>query len=559
MTVLSSIGDTWRSFWHTMTSYDRHASYDSPYRTGQHVPLSQSRHAPLTSITTAFEPVVDVTSNSPYTDNPSRHSDPLSARSNNFPHLPSHQSPTSPYFPGSRSNTAQLHRDRSRDSGPIVGAPGEIQLQSFHEGLPPPPPVAHSWKRIDRWAEENYEELFDQLAEGATNNDINELEHQLNFSLPLEVRESLQIHDGQERGGLPTGIIFSSMLLDCEEIYQEWLNWKTVNSEYLTEPVYRQQITIPKTFTSSAPSSSKQPPQKQAAAPLWRQDLQAKQDSQPTGAIQKVYTNPAWIPLIRDWGGNNVAVDLAPGPAGKWGQVILIGRDYDCKYVIARSWSAFLAIVADDLSSDKWWVDEDTQELKLREFKDSTVEPGYLDILRWRMDQKYGRKVAQKKRPASMNLNTNPNIIGSGNSSGHGSPSESPTRDQLGGERGRSLHRFENGVPPPSPRRGGPKLSSPLSRVVEDMPLPIPIQTSKLVEVATPRESLESKDADNNPANSVLKENLKLANSGATSGASPSDFSEGVRVLETANGNVNSDCPPLPGLIQDGPLKTIAI
>jgi hypothetical protein len=36
-----------------MTSYDRHASHDSPYRTGRHVPLSQSRHEPLTSIATS--------------------------------------------------------------------------------------------------------------------------------------------------------------------------------------------------------------------------------------------------------------------------------------------------------------------------------------------------------------------------------------------------------------------------------------------------------------------------------------------------------------------------
>ncbi len=100
-------------------------------------------------------------------------------------------------------------------------------------GLPPPPPVTHSWKRLDRWAEENYPELFDQLGEGCTNNDLNELEHQLDCSLPIEVRESLQVHDGQERGGMPTGIIFGNMLLDCEEIVQEWENWKKVNQEYL--------------------------------------------------------------------------------------------------------------------------------------------------------------------------------------------------------------------------------------------------------------------------------------------------------------------------------------
>ena len=301
-------------------------------------------------------------------------------------------------------------------------------MQSFQEGLPPPPPVQHSWKKIDRWAEESYEELYDQLSEGATQNDVNELEHELDISLPMEVRESLQTHDGQERGGRPTGIIFGCMLLDCEEIVQEWRNWKVVNEEYLTAPP-NGQSSITKAFNGPSSSSSNTFPQQQSANPLWRQQLLDRQDSQPSRAIQKAYAHPSWIPLARDWGGNNLAVDLAPGPAGKWGQVIIFGRDYDCKYVVARSWAAFLATVADDLQSGKVIVDEETQELKLREFKTTTVEPAYLDILRWRADQKYGRK-GPKRRPGS-----GPNSPGRNTGSPYGSPTE---------ERGRSPQRFPN-------------------------------------------------------------------------------------------------------------------
>lgn len=74
---------------------------------------------------------------------------------------------------------------------------GEIQMQSFADGAPPPPPVSYSWKKIDRWLENNYLELFDQLGEGCTQNDVNELEHELDCSLPQDVRDSLAIHDGQ--------------------------------------------------------------------------------------------------------------------------------------------------------------------------------------------------------------------------------------------------------------------------------------------------------------------------------------------------------------------------
>ncbi len=381
-----------------------------------------------------------------------------------------------------------MRRSSTQENSENV-TPGEIQLQAFQEGLPPPPPPGHSWKRIDRWCEENYPELFDQLGEGCTSNDLNEIEHQLDCSLPMEVRESLQIHDGQERGGMPTGIIFGCMLLDCEEIVQEWENWKKVNMEFLTEPITFKPSTPLKALGGSSSSSSK-PSAQSGQNPLWRQDLLARQDSQPPNAIQKVYAHPSWIPLVRDWGGNNLGVDLAPGPGGKWGQVILFGRDYDCKYVIARSWSAFLATVADDLNSGKWFIEEETNELKLREFKQKNVEPGYLDILRWRADQKYGRKNNNRRRSQA------PMAGPAG-----GSPTESPYASPIaetGESRGRSMQRFSGASPVVSPHRPSYGKSSPLARVTEEGSVPIKVHTNgikpeKLVEVETPRPSEDRK------------------------------------------------------------------
>lgn len=449
-----------------MTSYDRHASHDSPYRTGQHMPLNQSRHAPLTSVaTSAVESRPDLTS--PYGEDTSSKFTPGlpngDAVAPGTPGAGRLQSPTSPYAPGMRSNMA-MERKRSTEQNPFdTVSAGEIQMQNFQEGLPPPPPVAHSWKKIDRWAEDNYEELYDQLSEGCTQNDVNELEHELDCSLPMEVRESLQIHDGQERGGRPTGIIFGCMLLDCEEIVQDWKNWRKTNDEYLTTPRASHTKYLPKAFGGAASSSSANHLSHQATNPLWRQELLDRQDSQPSRAIQKAYSHPGWIPLARDWGGNNIAVDLAPGPAGKWGQIILFGRDYDCKYVIARSWAAFLATVADDLQSEKVFVDEETQELKLKEFKTATVEPAYMDILRWRTDQKYGRK-GPKRRPGP----------GGPNSQGHAGPGGSPYGSPTD-ERGRSPSRFTSRGPQAttsSPRGAGIGKPSPLAIVSEENTTP---------------------------------------------------------------------------------------
>lgn len=310
-------------------------------------------------------------------------------------------------------------------------------MQDFSpEGVPPPPPISHSWARIDRWAENNYPELFDQLCEPATANDLNELEHELDCSLPMEVRESLMFHDGQERGGTPTGIILGLMLLDCEEILDEWNNWRTVNTQYLSQQPLR-------VATSSAGPSAN-------GGSLSSQNIKSRQDSHPDGAVQKVYAHPGWIPMVRDWGGNNIAVDLAPGPNGKWGQVILFGRDYDCKFVVARSWAAFLAMVADDLESPHWYVEEDNGELKLRDPRAPKYEPTYMEILRVRCERRFGRRM--RRRPGS---------------SGPSSPASQ--------NNGKAPSQFLS--PPPASRPGRSKDSShnqpkpkPLPSVLEDVP-----------------------------------------------------------------------------------------
>lgn len=563
-----------------MTSYDRHSDGNSPYRTGQHVPLPQSRHAPLTSVaTSASESRQDI--NSPYYEEEA-------SSLNRAATFPSSPRLPSPYSPGMRSSSA-LRRSATIDQFDN-GAQGEIQMQSFQDGLPPAPPVSHSWKRIDHWAEENYAELYDQLCEGCTNNDLNELEHQLDCSLPMEVRESLQIHDGQERGGLPTGIIFGSMLLDCEEMVQEWENWKKVNSEFLAEPINYKPTTPLKTHngmgaSSSAASSSKQPGSGGSLNGMWRQELLAKQDSIPPNAIQKVYAHPAWIPLVRDWGGNNLAVDLAPGPAGRWGQVILFGRDYDRKYVIARSWSAFVAMVADDLSSGKWFVEEESGELKLREFKSNKVEPGYFDILRWRMDEKWKRMsgAAPGSRKSTMG----------GRGSPGGSPYASPTAESGGESRGRSMQRFGGASPVQSPSRisysgaGGAtanSVKSPLARVAEEYHHPVSVNTAvglgiespglrsaggagNLVEVGTPRTSDDEKNGIKG-AESMMKEvslqededkeNNNLGVGGGRNSAEKEEKAPSTRD-SLLNGDGNARKIPSSGDESEADMKTIDI
>ncbi|KAI9149332.1 Glucan synthesis regulatory protein [Paramyrothecium foliicola] len=512
------------------------STFDSPHRTGRHVPLNSGRNGVFSGVATASDSRPDITS--PYFDETGRaspsHLDPAALTPGLAPYTPT-SPPPEPYSPGLRSIAA---RNASQGDGFEVQNSGDVPMQSFQDGLPPPPPVSHSWRKIDNWAEENYPELFDQLCEGATDNDLNDLEHQLDCSLPQDVRQSLMVHDGQERGGTPTGIIFGSMLLDCEEIVQEWETWSRVSNQILLEQPAKPKVPPKTTGGSSEASSSRQRPSSSSSDPSeWRQDLLAKQNCIPPGSIQKAYAHTGWIPLVRDWGGNNLAVDLAPGPNGQWGQVIMFGRDYDTKYVVARSWAAFLALVADDLNSGKWFVDEDTNELKLREFKETRVEPSYFNILRWRMDQKHGRRAASRKSMAPQSKSGSP--LGSRSASPYASPA-----DPSGEPRGRSMQRLSGSSPLASPGRPFHGKPLPLSRVTEEATIPelesAIIEPTNLVEVETPRTSEES----NRNAKSPNTETLIRSQSGL--------LKDKENEAPKANGK-------LPAIGSDDNMKTIEI
>ena len=64
--------------------------------------------------------------------------------------------------------------------------------------------------------------------------------------------------------------------------------------------------------------------------------------STPEGAIKKKYFHLKWLPIISDYGGNFIGIDLDPDEQGAKGQVIIFGRDEEDMLVLANSWNDFL-------------------------------------------------------------------------------------------------------------------------------------------------------------------------------------------------------------------------
>lgn len=59
-------------------------------------------------------------------------------------------------------------------------------------------------------------------------------------------------------------------------------------------------------------------------------------------------------------------------------------------------------MVSDDMASPNWYVDEDSNDLKLKDPRAPRSEPSYMDILRVRNERKYGRKRFPRGRPNSL-------------------------------------------------------------------------------------------------------------------------------------------------------------
>ncbi|WP_169310677.1 SMI1/KNR4 family protein [Deinococcus proteolyticus] len=63
--------------------------------------------------------------------------------------------------------------------------------------------------------------------------------------------------------------------------------------------------------------------------------------SQPPGAVRQVAWSDRWHDLFGG-DGSYIVVDLDPGPSGTYGQLVVVDRDHETRYVLAESLTAFL-------------------------------------------------------------------------------------------------------------------------------------------------------------------------------------------------------------------------
>ncbi|CAI8491244.1 unnamed protein product [Hanseniaspora opuntiae] len=191
--------------------------------------------------------------------------------------------------------------------------------------------VIASWEYIKNWCMENCNDMYASFNDPCSYQDLNDVEKDMNVTLPKPFKVSSRIHDGQELDGLSgvQGLFFGLTLMTLDEIVSMREHWAKIHRNLYSSP------------------------QRQKKLPI--------QGSIPPGFIKLQYCNPMWIPVVTDNAGNHIAIDLDPGIKGTVGQIIIFGRDFDTKFVIAENWGEFMATFVNDLKLGNWDLDEDSE------------------------------------------------------------------------------------------------------------------------------------------------------------------------------------------------------
>lgn len=301
-----------------------------------------------------------------------------------------------------------------------------------------------AWRHIELWTRKHHTDLNETLNPPVTRNDISNAENDLNVEFPPSMVTSLRIHDGQDFSGSfkdYCGLFFTLELMLLDKIVEMTRTWRKVsdklNGQILQKKLNHDvlldlkspELTYENDFHETLHKSGKRDGEYQQVEtfnfevnPNLEDDLKRKHDTHrigqraasglrkqsliPANTVHGVYAHRDWIPVITDNAGNHVAVDLSPAVNGVYGQVILFGREFDTKYVVASTWGDFLLNFAKDLESGNYIIrSEETfddimagdGELSYWD-KESKIEKSYFDVLKDRAIESFESRKSQSTK-----------------------------------------------------------------------------------------------------------------------------------------------------------------
>lgn len=175
------------------------------------------------------------------------------------------------------------------------------------------------WERIEAWLAAYAPYLLRDLRKGAAAPALAKLESQILRGLPESVRAFYAIHDGQ-KSVCPKGLFYSLRFMPLARVLESQRLW--------------------------------------AGLVDMNDELRHAMSSSPSGHIKPLYANAPWIPFADDQSGNHLGIDLDPDAQGREGQVIVFGRDENCKRLVAQSFEEFIDMFVGQLEGGNFVIRE---------------------------------------------------------------------------------------------------------------------------------------------------------------------------------------------------------
>lgn len=173
------------------------------------------------------------------------------------------------------------------------------------------------WMRFRKAVEDTYPAAKDFFEDGASDADLKRLQARFPGPLPPSFMRMLS----DTNGG--ANLFFGTELLSVDGILREYDNWQVIvegGLEDFTDPYC----------------------------------------SFPPNTIQPKYVDQNWVPFAHDGAGNFIALDFAPGPNGKQGQVISFGADEIEMLQLAENFPKFLQLMHALVGHNQVTYEEDT-------------------------------------------------------------------------------------------------------------------------------------------------------------------------------------------------------
>lgn len=169
------------------------------------------------------------------------------------------------------------------------------------------------WHDIETWYEKNAPDILKKLAEGASDQQIDEFESASGLSLPDSYKTSLRLHNG-------AAYFHDYEYLDLCRVLGNWSRLVRRKAEGAFEG---KQV-----FDAGG------------------------------GIVQNTWWHHAWIPFAEDGGGNMLCIDLAPGTDGVAGQIIKMELGAGPVHSQYGSFLEWLEGYRNDLYAGRYAVDE---------------------------------------------------------------------------------------------------------------------------------------------------------------------------------------------------------